>query len=170
MKKILHFFFFSSDSTATIWLHWQKKPVLAATIIKRVLLFQEKITGKILFTYLIHTTKSQLTSLQNAFDLYIYKKDLDENLYFFTKNKMLRKCSMSRIFMHTFVGFKRKRISKYRFDESLCVKVGDQKVKKNSKLLQYFHLYPYEKTYILFHYSFFKKKHFLADYYLKNTY
>ena len=37
---------------------------------------------------------------------------------------------MSRIFMHTFVGFKRKRISKYRFDESLCVKVGDQKVKK----------------------------------------
>ena len=43
---------------------------------------------------------------------------------------------MSRIFMHTFDGFK-KRISNYRFDESLCVKVGDQKVKKNSKLLQY---------------------------------
>ena len=39
---------------------------------------------------------------------------------------------MSRIFMHTFDGFK-KRISNYRFDESLCVKVGDQKVKKKFK-------------------------------------
>ena len=47
---------------------------------------------------------------------------------------------MSRIFMHTFDGFK-KRISNYRFDESLCVKVGDQKVKKKFKTFTiYFHL------------------------------
>ena len=66
--------------------------------------------------------------------------------------------------MHTFDGFK-KRISNYRFDESLCVKVGDQKVKK---IQNFYNIFPfvYGKIYILFHYSFFKKKHFLAEYYL----
>ena len=72
---------------------------------------------------------------------------------------------MSRIFMHTFDGFK-KRISNYRFDESLCVKVGDQKVKKSFQ--NFYNIFPfvYEKKYILFHYFFFEKKHFLAVYYL----
>ena len=65
---------------------------------------------------------------------------------------------MSRIFMHTFDGFK-KRISNYRFDESLCVKVGDQKVKKNSKLLQYISICLWKNIYSvpLF---FFQKKTF----------